>query len=529
MPPIDRDEPRYAQATMQMIETGDYLDVRFLDQPRYLQPAGIYWLQSVAVRLFGDPPAREIWAHRLVSLTGATLSVLLTGFIGARLFGRTAGFAGAVLLASTALLGFESRIATIDATQLAAVLAAQAALVVIYLARDGVAPPRRLPAAVFWIAVGAGTMLKGPVTGLVAFSTLAALAVSERRADWMRGLFPRWGVPLALLIVLPWFVAIGIVSHGDFFARSVGQNFLGKVASGQQAHGAPPGYYLALFTTTFGPGSLLAVLAIPRVWARRREPEVRFCLCWIAPTWLVFEAVLTKLPHYVLPTYPAIAILTAAAITRPRAAPAGPWPRRAYAAFAGWWLLSGALIACAAPALPWRLQGEVSPLAIGAAALLCAALWLLLREVRLGRMAQGRPAVGLACAAAAALLWSVNAYDNVLPRMTTLWIAPRAAELVARTRPCPGSSVASASFSEPSLPYLLGTSTVVTGVDGAARHLIADPACALALVGAKEDAAFQAQLRRAGLEPRALGDVAGIDPVNGRRLDLTLFSAGRAP
>ncbi|MCJ8355560.1 ArnT family glycosyltransferase, partial [Novacetimonas hansenii] len=53
LPPLDRDEPRYMEATAQMLHGGDYVDVRFLDQPRYLQPAGIYWLEAAAVRLTG--------------------------------------------------------------------------------------------------------------------------------------------------------------------------------------------------------------------------------------------------------------------------------------------------------------------------------------------------------------------------------------------------------------------------------------------------------------------------------------------
>ena len=100
-------------------------------------------------------------------------------------------------------------------------------------------------------------------------------------------------------------------------SRRVGHSLLGKVATGQQSHGAPPGYYLAAFPLTFWPGSLFAALAAPFVWARRREPAVRFCLCWIAPTWIVFELVATKLPHYVLPTYPAIACLAAAGLLAP--------------------------------------------------------------------------------------------------------------------------------------------------------------------------------------------------------------------
>ena len=86
---------------------------------------------------------------------------------------------------------------------------------------------------------------------------------------------------------------------------------LGKVTSGQEAHGAPPGFYFVLFWVTFWPGSVLAGLAAPAVWQSRREPGAQFLLAWLVPSWLVFEAVMTKLPHYVLPLYPAIAILIA--------------------------------------------------------------------------------------------------------------------------------------------------------------------------------------------------------------------------
>ena len=86
---------------------------------------------------------------------------------------------------------------------------------------------------------------------------------------------------------------------------------LAKMTSGQEAHGAPPGYYLLLFWVTFWPGAVLAGLAAPAVWKARHEPGARFLLAWLIPSWLVFEAVMTKLPHYVLPLYPAIAILIA--------------------------------------------------------------------------------------------------------------------------------------------------------------------------------------------------------------------------
>src|SRR5664279_5643696 len=82
IPPVDRDEARFAQATKQMVERGEYVDIRFQDEVRYKKPVGIYWLQAVAVKAgeaLGIAHARTtIWLYRLPSLLGATGAVLLT-------------------------------------------------------------------------------------------------------------------------------------------------------------------------------------------------------------------------------------------------------------------------------------------------------------------------------------------------------------------------------------------------------------------------------------------------------------------
>ena len=76
----------------------------------------------------------------------------------------------------------------------------------------------------------------------------------------------------------------------------------------------PPGFYFLAFWVTFFPGAMLAGLAAPAVWRARAEPGCKFLLAWIVPSWIVFELVPTKLPHYVLPLYPAIAILIAGVV-----------------------------------------------------------------------------------------------------------------------------------------------------------------------------------------------------------------------
>src|SRR5712692_7846175 len=157
IPPLDRDEARFAQATRQMLETGDFLRIRFQDEARNKKPAGIYWLQAVAVGALSTPAATAIWPYRLPSLLGAMAAVLSIFALGAALFRdrttprRTAAIA-AVLLASALGTVAEAHIAKTDAALLFAIVAGQGALGLAYLgARTG----RRVPpwiAVVFWSA-----------------------------------------------------------------------------------------------------------------------------------------------------------------------------------------------------------------------------------------------------------------------------------------------------------------------------------------------------------------------------------------
>ena len=145
--------------------------------------------------------------------------------------------------------------------------------------------------------------------------TILALAILDRSAAWLWRLRPVWGLMWTLVLVLPWFVAIFWRAGDAFFSNSLGGDMLSKLGA-QESHGAPPGLYLLLFWVTFWPGAALAGMAAPAVWRARREPGAQYLLAWLVPSWIVFELVLTKLPHYVLPLYPAIAILTAGALER---------------------------------------------------------------------------------------------------------------------------------------------------------------------------------------------------------------------
>ncbi len=533
LPPLDRDESRYMEASAQMLQSGNYVDVRFQDQPRYLQPAGIYWLEAAAVAATGTLEQRRVWGWRIPSLIAAIGSVLLTAAIGDALFGAATGLFAALLLAVSVLMTAEARMATIDSCLLGVVLLAEFGLLRLLADRDDGTRGPVWAAILYWAALGVGLMLKGPVVLIPGFGTPIALALSERSVGWWKRLRPAWGVPLMLAIVLPWCVAIWVVSHGSFFSKAVGTNFVGKIASGQQAHGLPPGYHLLVFAIAFWPGSLFAAGAIPFVWRRRRRPEIRFLLCWIIPHWLVFELIATKLPHYVLPAYPAIAILAAAALCSPDGlcSPEGlgfseglSWPRRiagriGLGLYAALWLLVGLALAVAGPVLLWRLQHMISAPVLFASGL---ALVLVPGTLLLLVLREPRQAVGFA--SAAALLIYGSLFWVVLPDLRTIWLSPRIAGMVARVKPCPDSVLASASFSEPSLVFLAGQRTRLVNAAGAADLLSHDPRCALALVGTRDEAAFRARLDQDRIEVRELGRIDGINYSSGRQLDLGLFS-----
>ncbi len=520
LPPVDRDEARFAQATRQMLETGDYVRIRFQDEARNKKPVGIHWAQAAAANLFGSTAA-PIWAFRLPSLIALTVAVLLLYEAGWRLFEPRTGFLGASLLASCLLAVVEAHLAKTDAGLLAATVAAQAALGVIYL-RGRAGLSAGWPAALaFWVALGLGILVKGPVLPLVCGLTIAALALADRSLAWFKGAHPALGMLITVAIVAPWGIAITRATGGAFLADAVAHDLLPKLIGGHESHGAPPGSYLLMLAVGFFPASLLVAPALRAAWQRRIMPAERFCLAWLLPAWLVFELVPTKLPHYVLPLYPALALLTARwaigeGVAAARARPQ-PWVR----ALLALWFVVALALAGATLALPVAIEHHVDwvalvPALAGAAGSGAAVAygW------------RGQPLRALVAAVAGAGVLFATALGTVLPRVDGLWLSRGAAQMVTAHRPAGGAPVVAAGYAEPSLVFLLGTATELTGGAGAAAFLAAHPD-AVALVAADQDAAFRAQAAALGAAVEAVDRRTGFNYSRGRWTTLALYRRAR--
>src|SRR4051812_42579333 len=167
IPPVDRDEARFAQATKQMIESGDYVDIRFQDEVRYKKPVGIYWLQAAVVKAasalgFQRAPT-TIWLYRIPSLIGAVGAVLLTYWAALAFVSRRGAVLAGLMMASCVLLGVERLLAKTDAMLLLATVAAMGAMARAYLPAPGEEPTPAEAwtlAAVFWTAIAVGVLLK---------------------------------------------------------------------------------------------------------------------------------------------------------------------------------------------------------------------------------------------------------------------------------------------------------------------------------------------------------------------------------
>lgn len=526
LPPLDRDEPRYMQATAQMLATGNFLDIRFQDQPRYHQPAGIYWLEAGAVKITEfithDTTLRHhTWPYRLPSLVASILSTLLTAWIGARLFGPKTGLLAAGFLLVTPLFAAESRMATIDSVLLLDILCLQALLLRHFEdARAHIKTPCGY-SILYWCALGMGLMLKGPIVLIPSFGTLLALCLATRTLTLWRHLRPAWGWIISALIVLPWCISIAFISHGEFFRRAVGHNLLGKITSGQEAHGFPPGYYLLLVSLACWPCALYALRALPTLWQKRKEPELLFLLCWIIPHWLFFECLATKLPHYVLPTYPAIAILTAASLLNWPCTPLRTlWAKIGVGIYATLWLSIGLLLSAAVPLLLYAMEGHFFtdsfiPL-YGSLPLLIATGWFIYQQ---------KWREGAFCSLGAALLSEMGLFLCLIPHLTSIQLSPRIAHSFEQLRPCQESPLLSPSYKEPSLIFLTGGATRILPTIAAAQALHEDAHCALALIDQRDEAEFLHALKQQGESAILYDQFEGLNYSNGRKMHLRLYAA----
>ena len=515
LPPVDRDESRFAQASRQMLESvalppeqqerGPVIAWDGAEAPgmhsgglaipmvhrrlRLNKPPLIYWAQAASAGLLtrGQPLRDAIWMYRAPSALAGIGAVLLTWGIGRRMFDARAAWLGAATLAVAPVFVWEAHQARADMVLVTITTAAMGALWTIWRRarrrrpRAGSASAGWWWPVAFWVLIGLGVLTKGPAPPMVAGLSALALCAATRQWRWLGATRPLLGLAIVIALVAPWAWA---VAGRIGWERSIGiilEETVGRSASPREGHFGPPGYHTLLAIVLLWPGSMLIALAIPRAWRKGRGKEPRaqargqdavqrghpespslrsgllrpftgrpaelFLLCWIIPSWVVFELVLTKLPHYTMPMYPALALLCGRAVY---AAETRRLPgltigaiRPALAVFGAFSLAIALAAAAAGALLPQRGPGALAG-AIGAGAIM-----LIIVAIRASRQGRFVAAQGALLAAAAAL-W-VALVGLVIPAADHLWVAGR----IARQLPPGAGPVAAVGYHEDSLVYTL--------------------------------------------------------------------------
>ncbi len=558
LPPLDRDETRFAQASTQMLESNDYITIRFQSEERNKKPGGIYWLQAISVSLFSNEHAREIWAYRLPSVLGAILAMVMTWRIGLILFDRQTAFIAAMMLGAAPSLMGEATIAKTDAMLLGVICISQLVLAKLYTDFYHQHTVKKLSsilwAILFWFALGGAVLLKGPIAPLIIFITIGGLMLSPlspanspphktllnrvlTNASGLRhNLKPLMGLGILILCIAPWAFAISRATQGRFFSQALGNDLLGKVASVQESHFGMPGYHLLLLPVLLWPAAALLPLAAFTAFKHRHMPSIYFLLVWLVPSWIIFELTATKLPHYVLPLYPPIILLCAYTLktvvqTSVSNTTANPDKRVLFLrAGALVYLTVGIIFALTLFILPNFFKTT----SLGSGAILSAVFIFLFTFFNAYHYWKLNLKFANWGAIFSSFMTLAIALNITLPSLDKLHVSPaisKKLEVLARhplnvqdNKNEPAPPIFIAGYSEPSIVFLLGTHTKLTNdLDEIIVALRTIPNQTV-IIEEKFEKAFYALISQENLVVKDLGKVHGLNYSNGQNVTLKFFT-----
>ena len=316
LPVLDRDEARYVQSSKQMLESNNYLSIKFQEDYRSKKPIGIYWLQAFAINLLAKVSKVEslkyevlndsIWKYRLVSAFATLLSILFLYFLSKNIIPRQTSFYACLILASSLLVIAEAHIAKTDSVLL---LFSTIILITLFKYFKRINEKNISNFLLLWVSIGLSILIKGPILIILFCISIIFISLFEKDISWFRDTKPIWGILLVIIISVPWYFFMPIEEQKNFLHESFFHDFLGKIISTQENHGGFPGFYSIGLFIFFFPLSIFFIPLINFLKISLRNSDVLFFLCWFTPFLIIMELIPTKLPHYILPLYPAIALL----------------------------------------------------------------------------------------------------------------------------------------------------------------------------------------------------------------------------
>lgn len=300
------DEGRYAEIPREMVVTGDWVTPRLNGIKYFEKPALQYWMTAVAYELFGQ----HEWTARLWSGLTGFLGILLAFHTGRRIFGTEAGFYAALVLASSVLYAVIGHINTLDmgvtffmSLSLSGFLLAQS---------QSSSRQRKLWMYVAWAAMGCSILSKGLIGIVLPGAVLVLYTLLQR--DWT--LWKRIHLPAGMLLMLlvsaPWFVMV-CLKNPEFFHFFFIHEHFERFLTKEHGRYHQWGYFIPILLAGILPWVVTLFEALFGAWKIRGNPDEfqpgRFLLIWFAFIYFFFSISDSKLPSYILPIFPAAALL----------------------------------------------------------------------------------------------------------------------------------------------------------------------------------------------------------------------------
>ncbi|MDB5347366.1 MAG: glycosyl transferase family 39 [Schlesneria sp.] len=356
---FDEDEPKNAVCGFEMYERGDWIVPTFNAQLRTDKPILIYWWMQLSFRLFGVSE----FSARLGSALLAVGTVFLTYHMGRKLYSPPIAFLAALILATSLMFSVLGRAVTPDATLLSCLMLVFSSYVWAVAARRGghfcgvdassqnieLVPQSMWTAVPMFAAMGLAILAKGPIGVLLPCTIIGLfLLINRRTRDLADGRLPSptgswwrryaqsvlqvfrpgsffqtvlamrliWGALIVMAVALPWYVLVGLKTDGAWLKGFLGDHNLGRFLEPKENHSGPIIYYAVVLLMGCFPWSVFLPLAVWQLRTRLIKGATwsdsdRLLACWTGVWFVFFSLARTKLPNYVLPMYPALALVTA--------------------------------------------------------------------------------------------------------------------------------------------------------------------------------------------------------------------------
>ena len=515
LPPVDRTEIIYAQSVHGMLERGDLLDARFLDERFPFRPIGIYWLQMASGELLGPSAWGAIATYRLPALLGGILAVLSVWWLLRPLLAPRGSLIAAALFAVTPIVALQAELAIPEGPLLLVIVVAQLALLRLYCSP---ANERQMGLVLlFWAAQGFGMLLNALAVPILTLSTIAALYVFDRDLSWLKRTQASWGVPLMLAIAAPWLL---IRAHFDgipFSSLTFSQTLRALGGAQDMKWKAAPLTFTLGFVLGFLPGALLLAPALRGLWVGRASALQRFLLAWIVGYLAYLELIASKPALYTVQAmFPAAAAAVALTLKRNGRLelPALMLRPTAWSVLIGMMaLFAGGLTYAGVPPSPAIVLGAAAvvallTLAARAATENLAALWL------------------SASVAGFALLLGYT-FGLALPSIEQVWPARRIADAIAPLRRCTSGPVGLLGFREPSGVFVLGRDSGANV--GTIAEQMAGGEPGIAVVEDRWTADLLQALAQSNAKlPKRAGCVTAFNTMRGCPLSFSIYVTGPA-